>query len=149
MYEMWRNDLAVLVKVVELCESNGQYLEPQRVLDAFPGDQRDATLRSLRRFVENDHINAVTTEAMGGHGPQILIIKGVTEKGLRASNAWPGDGGPLADQLLAVLSERAENEPDPEKRSRAKAMLQAAGGAGRDVLVSVVSTTLSRLMGGV
>lgn len=148
MSDMWRNDRAVLVKVVELCESNDGYVEPQQVLDAFSGEQPAAVLRSLRRLIENDYINAVTTLASGDRAPQILIIKSVTEKGLQKSGAWPGDAEILADRLLEELAERAENEPDPEKRSKFKAILQAAGEMGRDVFVSVVSATLSRLMGG-
>lgn len=145
MYEMWRGDRPVLAKVVELCESSGDYLEPQRVLDAFPEDQRDAVLRSLNRWVSSDHISAVSTQSASERGPQILIIKGVTEKGLRASGAWPGDPEPLVEQLLAALAERAREEPEPEKRTK----LEALGGMSRDVVVSVVSATLSRLMGGI
>jgi hypothetical protein len=81
---------------------------------------------------------------LGDPRVEVLAVQGVTEHGLRAVGAWPDDAELLADQLLAVLAERAKDEPEPEKRSK----LAALGGIGRDVVVSVVSTTLARLMGG-
>jgi hypothetical protein len=144
MDEIWSGDRAVLTKVVELYESTGEYLEPQRVLDAFPEEQCDTALQSLRRLSDSGHIKAVTTQGMGQRSPQLLIIKGVSEKGLRASGAWPSDAELLADRILAVLAERTETEPEPEKRSKLQAGLKGVGEMTRDVLVEVLGTALAK-----
>jgi hypothetical protein len=49
---------------------------------------------------------------------QLRRIEGVTEKGLRAAGTRPDDAELLADRILAVLAERADNEPKPAKRSK-------------------------------
>ncbi|MGH3768608.1 MAG: hypothetical protein ACRDTX_26220 [Pseudonocardiaceae bacterium] len=147
MSEMWSGDRAVLVKVVELCESNGDYLEPQRVLDAFPEEQRAAALRSLHRWVDNGYVKAVTTQAMGDRGPQLLVIKGVTEKGLRASGAWPASDEQMAQALLAALDEAVDNAPDDETRSKFKALRSAAAGLGINALGGIGVAAFVKLMG--
>lgn len=148
MDEKWSGDRAVLTKVVELCESTDEHVEPQRVLDAFPAEEPGAVLRSLRRLGKHDgHIETVTTPALGQGVSQILMIKGVTEKGLRASGAWPNDAELLADRILAVLAERAETEPEPEKRSKLQTGLKGVGGMTRDVLVDVLGAALAKSTG--
>ena len=119
----------------------------QQVLDALPEEQRDTALQSLRRLHDSGHINALISKAMGRRAPQLLVIKGVTEKGLRASRAWSDDAELLADRVLAVLAERAETEPEPEKRSKLQAGLKGVGGMTRDVLVDVLGAALASSTG--
>jgi hypothetical protein len=140
--ELWSGDLAVLMKVAELYEGTGESLEPlEQLLEFFPADQRDAVRQSLRRLGDHSYIDTVTTAGMG-QPSQIVRINRVTEKGLRATGAWPDDAELLADRVLAALVERAENEPDPEKQSKIKTALKAVGGMSRDVLVDVLGTAI-------
>lgn len=145
MSEMWSRDFAVLVKVTDLYERDGARFEMGKLLETFPAEQHGDVRHSLRRLGAHGYIETLTAgPTLGDPRVEVLAVQGVTEHGLRAVGAWPDDAELLADQLLAVLAERAKDEPEPEKRSK----LAALGGMGRDVVVSVVSTTLARLMGG-
>jgi hypothetical protein len=140
--ELWSGDLAVLMKVAELYEGTGQPIEPlEPVLEVFPDEQHDAVRQSLRRLGDHGYIDTTTTAGMG-QAPQILRINRVTEKGLRATRAWPDDAELLADRVLAALAERAENEPDPEKQSKVKAALKAVGGMSRQLFVDVLGAAI-------
>lgn len=144
---MWSGDRAVLTRVVELYESAGEPRQVEQVLEHFPIEQHDGAQQSLRRLGDTGYITVLTSKAMGRRGPRIVVITGVTEKGLRASGAWPDNAEVLADRILTVLAEGAENEPEPEKRSKLKAGLQGVGGMTRDVLVDVVGAALAKSTG--
>jgi hypothetical protein len=120
--ELWSGDHAVLTKVVESYESTGEFFEPQQLLEAFPAEQHDVMRHSLRRLSTHGHIETlIVGPGLDERAAQILWIKGVTEKGLRATGAWPDDAELLADRVVAARAERAENEPNPEKQSKVKA----------------------------
>jgi len=146
--ELWSGDRAVLMKVAELYEGTGEPIEPlEQVLKVFPDDQHDAVRQSLRQLGDHGYIDTVTATGMG-QPAQIARIDRVTEKGLRATGAWPDDAELLADRVLAALVERAENEPDPEKQSKVEAALKAVGGISRDVLVDVLGAAIKSTIAG-
>lgn len=84
---------------------------------------------------------------MGDSRVHILRIKGVTERALREVGAWPDDAALLADRILAVLAERAEHEPEPEKRSKLQTGLKGVGGMTRDVFIDVLGAALAKSAG--
>ncbi|MGH4015244.1 MAG: hypothetical protein ACRDSL_15240 [Pseudonocardiaceae bacterium] len=148
MDEIWSGDRAVLIKVVELYEGTGEEFEPERILEAFPGEQHDAVRHSLRRLGTHDYIKILTSgPTMGDPGVQVLRIRGVTERALREVGAWPDNAELLADRVLAVLAEGAEHEPEPEKRSKLQAGLRGVGGMTRDVFVDVLGAALAKSAG--
>lgn len=148
MDEVWTRDHAVLTKVVELYESTGEYFEPQQLLEAFPDEQHDAVRHSLRRLGTHGYIETLTAgPGLDEGSAQILLIKGVTERALRAVGAWPDNAELLADRILAVLAEGAENDLEPEKRSKLKAGLRGFGGMTREVLVEVLGAALAKSTG--
>jgi hypothetical protein len=67
------------------------------------------------------------------------------ERGLRTVEVWPSEDPYAA--LVAMLEERLETETEPEKRSRIKAFLDGAKGAGRDVGVDLVAAFLRQMAG--
>jgi hypothetical protein len=73
--------------------------------------------------------------------PYPVIITSVTERALRAVGAWP-TAEAFVDRLLATLTQLAEEAPTPEQRSRARRVLDAFGGVGRDVLVNAAGSVL-------
>jgi DNA-binding PadR family transcriptional regulator len=139
---MWESDQRVLAAVVELYERNGHPLRVGEVRAAL-GDEPDddALTQSLRRLAEHGYI-----DAKGSWQGPILRIHKVTEKGLRASGFWPSKEEAFERMLLA-LEEAVEREPDPENKSKLKALLVAARSAGRDIFVDFVSSALTSGVG--
>lgn len=147
MDEVWSVDQAVLAKVVELWAPTGEHVEPQRVLDAFPAEQRDAALRSLHRLSDNGFIETLSAPAMGQRVPQILMIKRVTEKGLRASGAWPTSPEQTVQVLFAVLDDAIDNAPDPEERSKFQAVKAALTGLSINAVGGFAAALIAKLAG--
>lgn len=145
MDEIWSGDRAVLTAVVELYETTGEHIKPRQVVDAFPEEEHDAVLHSLRRLGDHGFIETVTASGMGQNGArEVIAIRGVTEKGLQTSGAWPNNAELLTDRILEALADRARNEPDPKTRSK----LQTIGGVSRDVLVDIVGTAIGKSLPG-
>lgn len=148
MDELWSDDQDVLTKVVELYESSGEDFEAGEVLEAFPGEQHHAVWQSLRRLSTHGYIETTNFgRSLGDRTARIHRVTGVTERALRAVGAWPDDAELLADRILTVLAEGAENELEPEKRSKLKAGLRGFGGMTREVLVEVLGAALAKSTG--
>jgi hypothetical protein len=144
MNNIWTGDQAVLTKVNELCMNTDGYVEPPQVLDAFPEERREAVLRSLRRLGDHGYINTVTTQAMGDPGPQILLIKGVTEKGLQAVGAYPAQA---AQALLATVDEAIENAPDAEERTKLQALGSGFAGLSLNTASGLATLLIAKFTG--
>jgi len=115
MDELWSTDYEVLYWVVERFEHAGHPIQSDEVLAASAEDRRGAVQQSLRRLASHGYIEgAMTGGGLGARQLDVLRITGVTERALRAVGAWPDNADLLADRILAVLAERAENEPEPE-----------------------------------
>jgi hypothetical protein len=139
--ERWSFDRAVLIKVVELYKPTGEDVPAGEVLQHFPAEQHDDVLGSLCLLGDTGFIEIAVLRKGDGR-VQFLRIKGVTKEGMRASGAWPDDAELLADRVLAVLAERVENEPEPEKRTKFQAALRGLGGMTRDLLVDVLGAAI-------
>jgi hypothetical protein len=68
----------------------------------------------------------------------------LTERGLRAAGVWPSDD-PFED-LVRVLNEQINREPDQERAGRLRRLLSAVVDAGRDVGVGVLTELATRGM---
>lgn len=49
-----------------------------------------------------------------------------------------------ADRIVKAYQQAAEQEPDENKRGRLRAAAEALGGFGRDLLVEVLATGISK-----
>ncbi len=78
--------------------------------------------------------------------PYPIVLTGVTERARRAVGAWPTPES-FAEQFVAGLAATVEREPDPERRSRLRALLGSAGGAMKDLSVAVAAAVISRSIG--
>jgi hypothetical protein len=67
-----------------------------------------------------------------------VIVTGVTERALVAAGQWPTPDT-LTDQLIAVLAQAAEQEPEPERKARMQAAVGVVGGMLRSVIVGWVT----------
>jgi hypothetical protein len=92
MAEISSDDLAVLVKIVELYGRTAEDVGTGRLLGAFPAEQRDAVGHSVCQLSSENYIKAlITGPTPGGTRAQAMAITGVTERGLRAVDAWRDD----------------------------------------------------------
>jgi len=85
-----------------------------------------------------------TGPAMGG--TTRVPIMGVTDEARQVVGQWPSPEV-WVDRLVQALSEAAEREPDPERRSRLRATAEGLGGFARDVAVGVLSGGITQSMG--
>src|SRR6266571_7827171 len=65
-------------------------------------------------------------------------IDQVSERGRREIGTWPSADAVL-DQLVGALSHAAEEEPEPERKSRLRAAADALGGMARDIATAVIA----------
>jgi len=88
----------------------------------------------------------VDVEIVGGGDPGNYFVTGVSDAARRAVGQWPS-AETVADSLLDALSTAADSEQDPERKSKLRTAADAIGGVGRELLVSVVSSALTKSIG--
>lgn len=86
----------------------------------------------------------VTGSRMHKAGTVFYFNLRLGERGLRAAGVWPSDD-PFED-LLRVLNEQINREPDQERAGRLRRLLSAVVDAGRDVGVGVLTELATRGM---
>jgi hypothetical protein len=145
MDELWSSDYEVLHWLVERFERSGQRIKEHEIFATFPEDRHDDVRQSLRRLATHGYIDGARSGGgLGGHADVVHDVVGVHERALRAVGAWPDNAEVLADRMLAVLAERAANEPDPARRSKFATGLKGVGGMTRDLLVEVAGSVISK-----
>lgn len=80
---------------------------------------------------------------MTGGGLKNTMVREVYPSARRAVGQWPTPES-LAERILAQLEQAAEDEPDEEKRSRLKDASRTLRSAGRDLLINVIATVLTK-----
>jgi predicted metal-dependent phosphoesterase TrpH len=77
------------------------------------------------------------------HGPEMVggYISQVRERTRRELGSWPSADS-VVDQLVEALSQAAESEPEPERKSRLRSAADLLGGMARDIAVAAVSSRL-------
>ncbi len=138
MDEIWSGDLAVLVQVAEMYERTPARFPTEKLLETFPTEQHDDVRHSLRRLGAHGYIDALTAgPTMGDPRVEVLAIRGVTEKGLRAVGAYP-------DALFAAIDEAVENAPDAEERSKIQAVRSALAGLSLNTLSGLATVLIAK-----
>jgi hypothetical protein len=87
----------------------------------------------------------IKTQATLGGLTEVGIM-GVTDEARQVVGQWPSPEV-WVDRLAEALREAAEREPDPERKSRLRAMAEGLGGFARDVAVGVLSGGITQSMG--
>jgi hypothetical protein len=75
---------------------------------------------------------------VGGH------VNGVSERARRELGSWPSATA-VVDQLVAALSAAADDEPEPQRKSRLRAAADALTGFAREIAVQAIGAQLGRL----
>jgi hypothetical protein len=87
----------------------------------------------------------IKTQATYG-GLMDVAVMGVTDEARQVVGQWPSPEL-WVDRLVQALREAAEQESDPERRGRLRAMAEGLGGFARDVAVGVLSGGITQSMG--
>lgn len=145
MPDYWTDrDLPVLHALVEHFDQLGAH-DGDLDLPGATGLSRDEVDRSLAALSRAQPPYIKGQAAMGSHGVPIRLF-GVTERAYRAVGAWPTTES-LTDQLIEALGRAADNESDPEQRSRLKATTAWLGGAGRSIFAEVAARMIEHQAG--
>jgi hypothetical protein len=78
--------------------------------------------------------------------PGSWFAKGVTPEARRAVGQWP-TADSLITRLVDGFNAAAEREPDPERKSRLRAIASGLGGSVRDVAVDIVARVIEHRTG--
>jgi hypothetical protein len=136
-------DLPVLDAVVRYLDEHVDAMPDVAQIAAITGRGAAEVHRALRamegRFIEVDDRSA------DGH-PDFYFVVRVTAEARQAVGQWPSPDV-WVDRLVQALREAAEQESDPEKKTRLRAMAEGLGGFARDVAVGVLSGGITQSMG--
>lgn len=84
------------------------------------------------------------TRTMGGVGAWGVVA--VTPAARRAAGQWPAPGD-VVDQIVAALESAAEMSTDESRRTTLRGIAMGLMGAGRDIAVQVLATTIAKTTG--
>jgi DNA-directed RNA polymerase specialized sigma subunit len=135
--------LPVLRAVVERYDETGQAVRFEEIAERSDLSS-DEVRRAFRALEHEQPPFFAETSGTAEHG--VLIVTSPTGHARRTVGQWP-TAESLADKIVASLREAAEQEEDPEKAGWLKRSASWFSGAGRDVLVSVASSAVTRGVG--
>lgn len=99
-------------------------------------------MRAASRALESAGYIEVQGRAMG---PRVSgYVMGVGERTRRELGSWPAPDNVVA-RLIAALDQAAEEEAEPERKSKLRAVAQGLGGVARDIAVGAISAQLGNL----
>jgi hypothetical protein len=78
-----------------------------------------------------------------GMGGDHAHFDAVSERARTELGSWPSANG-LLEQLVAALTETAEDEPEPERQSRLEATAAALAGMARDIAGGVITAQIGQ-----
>jgi len=141
----------MLVAIAMRAEQSHEFLQVtsdtvlDEVVTSAMADKRYKYERALVRLTKHGYIESLS----GSWGkPYPMAIHGITERGLRAAGVWPSPDS-VVDTLLGRLEEQANNMAvsQPEKSKRLQEVVGFFAGAGREVLVNVISSGIKQMTG--
>jgi hypothetical protein len=127
----------VLEAILAVEEADRDRLMTDELASTTGLDEADAR-RALLALIESGHVS-VTQKLGGNHGPAIMIMPRLREKGRRAVGQWPKDG---YDALVAILEDRIRTTSDGDEKTRLSRFLEAVRGMSRDVLTDVIAAAI-------
>jgi hypothetical protein len=84
--------------------------------------------------------------AMSMGGPQSWSVQGVTPAARRAVGQWPSAES-LITRLVEGLNAAADQEANPERKSRLRQAASLLGGAARDIATDIAARFIEHSMG--
>lgn len=141
MQRTWDEREAIILKAVLNAEAEQRSVNNDDVA-AATGLSRDAVDRGLLALAEANYVTG--TNAAAEELCYLLDI-GLLERGRRATGQWPSDDP--AEELIAALRERIEQETDPVERSRLERLRDALGEVSKSVVAGLVTAAAKSLTG--
>jgi DNA-binding MarR family transcriptional regulator len=102
-------------------------------------DQR-VVWQTMKRLHDAGYVEAYFAAADSGY------VHEVTERTRRELGSWPSPES-LLDQLVQAFNEAAEQETEPERKSRLRGVAEGLGGAGRTVALDLLSALIRQQAG--
>ncbi len=136
-------DLPVLDAVVRLLDQ-GNFLVTVRDIAGETGLEPETVDRALEAL-EGPYVVEYEQFATGGD-PSSWRVRKVTAAARQAVGQWPTAEG-LITRLTEALSDAAEHEPDPEQKSRLRAIASSLGGSARQIAIDVAARIVERQTG--
>lgn len=142
--ETWSTrDEPVLEAIVELVDDGAMRVTPQDLVK-HTGFELGTVQRALVALAAEEpsffEFSDMTT--MGSAIREIDNIRNPSGHARRTVKTWP-TAETLADRLIAGLEQAADETTDEEEASRLRRTGQWFGAAGRDVLVNIISSTMT------
>jgi hypothetical protein len=135
----WPNrDLPVLSAIVEIAERTSQGITPA-MLVAETGLSRSDVDRALRALAtEREPFFEYSDDDTG----DVVAVANPTGQARRTVGQWPTPAS-LASEIIEALSKAADREPDPEQKSKLRAVVDFFAGVGRGVLTEVTTKAIT------
>jgi hypothetical protein len=135
-------DLPVLDAAVRLLDEGRFEVTVAEIASETGLDTRavDRALVALRGEYVGDY------EVMSGGDPGSFAITEVTAAARRVVGQWPSAES-MAERLAAAFSEAADEEPDPERKSRLRQIASFLGETGKDIAAEVLAKVILRPTG--
>jgi hypothetical protein len=100
-------------------------------VEGLSGHLYGLTIASL---AQADFLDAHLRQSADG-GFAVAMVVRLKPNGKRAVRQWPsGDPG---EALMGAIQRAIETEADPERKSRLRRLMEAAGAAGQDVVTQI------------
>ena len=108
---------------------------------ACPSEQRPMFRATIASLIEGGYLRAASSISIDGFPTEIAL----TDRARGVLDGWPGaDPKDLAENLLAVLAERAEQEEDPARKRRLSQLAETV----REVGTTITSEVLAKVITG-
>lgn len=140
-------DLPVLKAIVEMTDEGGLHIKPGAVAARTGLTQDEVEIAFAALAAEHPpFFSFADVTTMGSTRRGIGWVYHPTGHARRTVGTWPTAEG-MADRIIAGLERAAEAEEDEEKRGRLRRTAAWFGGAGREILVEVAASAISKGMG--
>jgi hypothetical protein len=139
LHDVWHRDIAVLTEVCRINQANRGPVDLVAVSETL-GIEFDQ-VRTAALNLERDGYVTLLLDFSG-----VSHVSDISGDALRAVGLWPTPETAF-DRMVAALEAIADNtDEDDDTRSRARKILEALGGAGKQIGLSVSTAVLTGLV---
>lgn len=129
----WETRELPILEAVAAAEERGEdpALAARTAVEGLSDDLYGLTIANL---AQGDYLDAHLRQSADGTIGVAMVVR-LKPNGKRAVRQWPS--GDLGEALMGAIQRAIEAEADPERTSRLRRFLEAAGTAGQDVVTQI------------